>query len=74
MTRRRGTHLCLLHHRGSAWFEVAEVGEDTLFEFLHIADGSPSDFKAEEQRADDIGASDVEDIVPEDTRNEIASG
>jgi len=47
-----------------ARFEVAQVGEDTLFELLGILDRSTEGLKAEGEAADNVGAGDVEEVAP----------
>jgi hypothetical protein len=48
----------------SSGFEVAEVGEDALFEFLCVADRSAECKEAVCEGADDICAGDVKEVVP----------
>lgn len=47
-----------------AGFEVAQVGEDSFFEFLRVLDGATERLEAKGQASYDIGTRDVEEVVP----------
>jgi len=50
-------------------FQIPKITEDAFFEFLHIPDGSAKSLKSEDKSADDIGACDVIEAVPEYARH-----
>lgn len=48
-----------------ASLEIAEIGEDALFELLRVLDRTTEGMEAEGETADDVGAGDVKEIGPE---------
>lgn len=61
----KGT-LGLFKRRIGAGLEVAKVGEDTLLEFFRVLHWSAKCLETKGQAANNIGARDVEKIVPSD--------
>jgi hypothetical protein len=47
-----------------AGFEVAQVGEDSFFEFLRVLDGAAKRLEAKGQTPNDIGTRDMEEVAP----------
>jgi hypothetical protein len=56
--------LRLLQRSIGSRFQVAEVREDTLLEFLRILHRSAKGLETEGQATDDVGTRDVEEVVP----------
>lgn len=57
-----------------AGLEVSEVGEDALFELLGVLYGAAESLESEGEAADNVGAGDVEEGVPQNTRDVFAGG
>lgn len=55
-------------------FEIPEIAEDALFEFLHIPDGPAKGLESKYEGADDVGAGDVVEAVPEDAGDVFGGG
>lgn len=54
-----------LFQRGiGAGLQVSQIGEDALLELLGVLDGAAEGLEAEGQASHDVGAGDVEEIVP----------
>jgi len=60
--------LGLLERSVRAGLEVAKIGKDTLLELFGVFDGSAECLKPEGQTADNVGAGDVEEVVPEESK------
>lgn len=56
--------LGLLKGRVGAGLEVAQVGEDALLELLRVLHGPAEGLEAEGEASYDVGAGDVEEVVP----------
>ena len=67
-------HLGLFETGISPWFEVAEIGKDTLLELLHVLYGPAESVETEDEGSDDVGAGDVVEMVPEDAGHVFAGG
>ena len=59
----------LLQRRICARLQVAQVGENAFLEFLRILDGPAESLEPEGQASHNVGAGDVEEVVPEDARD-----
>ncbi|KAI6755136.1 hypothetical protein HG531_004242 [Fusarium graminearum] len=57
--------LGLLQRSISSRLEVPQVREDTLLEFLRVLDRSAESLESEGQASHDVGARNVEEVVPE---------
>lgn len=44
--------------------QVAQIGEDALFELLGVLDGTAKGLESEGEASHDVGAGDVEEVVP----------
>jgi len=58
--------LGLLERSIRAGLEVSKIGKDALLELFGVFDGSAKGLKAKGQTADNVGAGDVEEVVPEE--------
>ena len=56
--------LRFLEGRIGAGLEIAQVGEDALFELFGVFDGATKRLESECEAADDVGTGDVEEVAP----------
>ena len=60
--------LGLLERSVRAGLEVAKIGKDTLLELFGVFYRSAEGLESKGQAADDVGAGDVEEVVPEESK------
>jgi hypothetical protein len=53
--------------------EIAQVREDTFLKLLGVLDGSTKGLESERQATNNVGAGDVEEVVPKNARHIFAS-
>lgn len=63
------SHLWFFETSIGTRLEVSEIAEDTLFEFLHIADGAPKSLKAKDECSHNIRAGNMVETTPKDAGN-----
>lgn len=66
--------LGLLERSIGAGLEVAQVGEDTLLELLGVLDGAAEGLESEREASHDVGAGNVEEVVPAGALATAAAG
>ena len=61
------SHLWFLEASIVTRFEVSEIAENTLLKLLHVPDGAAKRLEPEDERSDNIRASDMVKTAPKDT-------